>query len=758
MNIKKLLASMTLEEKAALLQGADFWHTTAIERLGVPSIMVSDGPHGLRKQDEAGDHLGINDSIKAVCFPTAAGTACSFDRGMMEEMGSLLGQSCQAEGVGVLLGPAANIKRSPLCGRNFEYFSEDPYLSGEMAAAHIRGVQREGVGTSLKHFAANNQETRRMSVSAEISERALREIYLASFEGAVRGGRPWTLMCSYNKIMGVYSSENPWLLRSVLRDEWGFDGAVMTDWGACNDHAAGVAAGLDLEMPRAGDFEDQAIVDAVRSGELDESDLDTAVTNMLRLVDRCVSSRRSGAAFDREMQHHQARKIARESMVLLKNDGGLLPLSARQRIAFIGQFAKKPRFQGGGSSHINCAMETSALEAVRSVCPVAYAQGYLTSGDAVNAQLEQEAVEAARQADVAVLFLGLPDDFESEGYDRTHLRLPDCQTHLLEAVLAVQPRAVVVLHNGAPVEMPWVDRVPAILEAYLGGQAGGGAVVDLLFGACSPCAKLAETFPIKLSDTPCYLNFPGNRDSVVYAEGVYVGYRYYDKKEMPVLFPFGHGLSYTTFRYGNLRLSRDTLDEGDEVTVKVDVTNTGSMRAKEIVQFYVRPVQPGVDRPVRELKGFDKIELAPGETGTVSCVLDRRSFSFWDEGTHEWYAEPGLYQIEAAASSRDIRLAAPLTLTGRPLPVNVTLDTTFGDLLSIPGAKELLSDVLEKVGFGSPRHEEEGSAASEAISNAMVDAMMRDMPLHAACAFSGGTLTRASLEPLVEQLNALQEL
>ena len=315
-----------------------------------------------------------------------------------------------------------------------------------------------------------------------------------------------------------------------------------------------------------------------------------------------------------------------------------------------------------------------------------------------------------------------------------------------------------VLHNGAPVEMPWVDRVPAILEAYLGGQAGGGAVVDLLFGACSPCAKLAETFPIKLSDTPCYLNFPGNRDSVVYAEGVYVGYRYYDKKEMPVLFPFGHGLSYTTFRYGNLRLSRDTLDEGDEVTVKVDVTNTGSMRAKEIVQFYVRPVQPGVDRPVRELKGFDKIELAPGETGTVSCVLDRRSFSFWDEGTHEWYAEPGVYQIEAAASSRDIRLAAPLTLTGRPLPVNVTLDTTFGDLLSIPGAKELLSGVLEKVGFGSPRHEEEGSAASEAISNAMVDAMMRDMPLHAACAFSGGTLTRASLEPLVEQLNALQEL
>lgn len=757
MDVKKLVSQMTLEEKAALCQGSDFWHTTAAERVGVPRVMVSDGPHGLRKQDQAGDHLGINDSIKAVCFPTAAGTACSFDRELLKTLGEALGQSCQAEDVGVILGPAANIKRSPLCGRNFEYFSEDPYLSGEMAAAHIRGVQSQGVGTSLKHFAANNQETRRMSVSAEISERALREIYLAPFEGAVKKGRPWTVMCSYNKINGRYSSENKWLLTDVLRGEWGFDGAVMTDWGACNDHVEGVAAGLELEMPRSGDADDRNLAEAVRAGRLDERVLDQAVERMLTLIDRCVTHHRDGEEFDRGQQHHLARKIARESMVLLKNEENLLPIRGNKRVAFIGLFAKKPRYQGGGSSHINAAEELSALDAVRAVSPVRYAQGYVTDRDEVQPELEREAVEAAREADVAVLFLGLPDAFESEGYDRTHMRLPACQLHLLDEVAQVQKKLVVVLHNGAPVEMPWADKVGAILEAYLGGQAAGGATVDLLFGAVSPCAKLAETFPMRLEDTPCYLTFPGEKDRSVYSEDVFVGYRYYDKRKMPVRFPFGHGLSYTTFQYSNLRLSAARFAPGQELTVSVDVTNTGSMAAKEIVQFYVRPVSPVKNRPVRELKGFDKIALAPGETGTVTVTLDSRAFAYWEDTIHDWYVEGGEYAVEAAASSRDIRLTETVTVESRPLPVRVTMDTTLGDLMTIPGASEALGELAGRMTLLDTQAEETTAAAQEAISTEMQTAMMRDMTLHSLCSFSNGALTRDDLQALVDRLNQMQK-
>ncbi len=757
MDVKKLISQMTLEEKAALCQGSDFWHTTAAERVGVPRMMVSDGPHGLRKQDQAGDHLGINDAIKAVCFPTAAGTACSFDRELLQTLGEALGQSCQAEDVGVILGPAANIKRSPLCGRNFEYFSEDPYLSGEMAAAHIRGVQSQGVGTSLKHFAANNQETRRLSVSAEISERALREIYLASFEGAVKKGRPWTVMCSYNKIGGVYSSENKWLLTDVLRDEWGFDGAVMTDWGACNDHVKGVAAGLELEMPRSGDADDRDLVEAVRSGRLDERVLDQAVERLLRLIDRYVTHHRTGEEFDRGQQHHLARKIARESMVLLKNEDNLLPIHGNKKVAFVGLFAKKPRYQGGGSSHINVSEELSVLDAVRSVSPVRYAQGYVTDRDEIVPELEQEAVEAAREADVAVLFLGLPDAFESEGYDRTHLRLPACQLHLLDAVAAVQKKLVVVLHNGAPVEMPWADKVGAILEAYLGGQAAGGATVDLLFGAVSPCAKLAETFPLRLEDTPCYLTFPGDKDRSVYSEDVFVGYRYYDKRKMPVRFPFGHGLSYTTFAYSNLRLSANRFAPGQELTVSVDVTNTGHMAAKEIVQVYVRPVSPVKNRPVRELKGFDKILLAPGETGTVTVTLDSRAFAYWEDTIHDWYVESGEYAVEAAASSRDIRLTETVAVESKPLPIHVTMDTTVGDLMAIPGAKEQLDELTGKIDLFEAPTEETTAAAQEAISAEMQAAMMRDTTLHSLCSFTNGKLTQDDLQALVDRLNRQQQ-
>lgn len=749
--VREILSQMTLEEKAALCQGRGSWFTRALERLEVPAMMMSDGPHGLRKQDLRGDHLGINDAIKAVCYPTASGTACSFDRALLTELGSLLGQTCQAENVGVILGPAANIKRSPLCGRNFEYFSEDPYLSGEMAAAHIEGVQSQGVGTSLKHFAANNQETRRMSVSAVISERALREIYLAGFERAVKQAHPWTLMCSYNKINGVYSSENPWLLDQVLRREWGFDGLVMTDWGAANDRVKGVAAGLELEMPESGPDHDRELAEAVRRGELPQETLDQACERILTLVKKAVEHHREGEVFDRGMQHHQARKLARESMVLLKNDGGLLPLRASGKVAFIGAFAKTPRYQGGGSSHINAADELSALEAVRSVCPVSYAPGFELTSEEPDAALAAEAVALAQASDVAVLFLGLPEAMESEGFDRQHMRLPRCQLELVEQVLKVQPQVAVVLHNGAPVELPFAQQVPAILEAYLAGQAGGGAVVDLLFGAVSPCGKLAETFPLRLEDTPAYLNFPGDGDQVNYAEEVYVGYRYYDKRKMPVCFPFGHGLTYTTFEYSNLRLSGDVFC-GEPLRVEVDVTNTGKMAAKEIVQFYVRPDHPSVERPVRELKGFDKVLVQPGETRTAACELDARAFSYWEERTGDWYAEPGLYQVEAAASSRDIRLSAPVTVENRPLPLRVTMDTIVGDILEIPGARELLKPMT--AGMGAAASEDQLGEAS----SAMMEAMVRYMPLHSLISFAHGALDTAQLKALVRQLNHMQGL
>ena len=746
MDVKKILSQMTLEEKASLMQGRDFWHTVPVERLGVPAIMVSDGPHGLRKQVPSKDHPG-DDTIKATCFPTAAGMACSFDPELMRELGHILGDTCQAEDVAVLLGPAANIKRSPLCGRNFEYFSEDPVLSGEIAAGYIRGVQEKGVGVSLKHYAANNQETRRMSVSEKIDERTLREIYLASFERAVKGSRPWTLMCSYNKINGAYSSENPWLLTEVLREQWGWDGVVMSDWGAVNDHVKGVAAGLELEMPRAGDDEDAMIVEAVKSGRLPEAVLDQAVERMLTLIDKAVTQRAPETEIDLGQQHHMARRLAREAMVLLKNDGDLLPIRGNKKVAFIGQFAAKPRYQGGGSSHINAAEELSSLEAVRSVCPVTYAQGYVTDRDETDDSLVAEAVRVAREADIAVVFLGLPDNFESEGYDRTHLSIPTCQLRLLDGLLEAQPNIAVVLMNGAPVELPFADRVPAILEAYLAGQAGGGAIVDLLFGAVSPCGKLAETFPMKLSDTPCYLNFPGDGDQVTYAEGVYVGYRYYDKKEMPVRFPFGHGLTYTTFEYAHLRLSADTFS-GSPITVSVDVTNTGKMAAKEIVQFYVRPDHKGKSRPIRELKAFGKIALQPGETGTVTVTLDSRAFAYWEEGLADWHVEPGQYVIEAAASSRDIRLCAPVTAEGKPYYPPVTTDSTFGDLLAIPGARAFIEKHASSL-LAAP-------VTGDEVNLEMMEAMMRDMPVHAMCSFAGGQLQRKDIEALVEQINALR--
>ena len=529
--ITELISKMTLEEKAGLCSGADFWHTKGIERLGIPSVMVSDGPHGLRKQEDEADHLGINDSIKAVCFPAGCATASSFDRNLLEELGEIIGNECQAENISTILGPAMNIKRSPLCGRNFEYYSEDPLVSSEMASAFVRGVQSKSVGTSPKHFMANNQEYHRMTSSSEMDERTMREIYLASFENMVKKEKPWTIMNSYNKLNGTYLCENKEMLSDILRDEWGFDGYVMTDWGAMNERVEALKAGCNLEMPASGGKTDKEIVDAVRSGKLDEAVLDKRCEEFLNIIFRYIENRDETVVFDREQDHEKARHIEEECIVLLKNEDNILPLTPEQKTAFIGKYAAAPRFQGGGSSHINSFKTESALDALDTADGIKkeniiYAQGYDDLEDKTDEEMLREAVEAAKSAETAIIFAGLPDSFESEGYDRTHMRMPQCQITLIEEVAKVQSNTVVVLHNGAPVEMPWIDKVKAVVEVYLGGQAVGGATVNVLYGNTNPSGHLAETFPIRVQDTPCYFTYGGEHDKSGYSEGVFVGYLY----------------------------------------------------------------------------------------------------------------------------------------------------------------------------------------------------------------------------------------
>lgn len=750
-NIKELIKQMTLEEKAAMCSGADFWHTEAVERLGIPATMVSDGPHGLRKQAESGDHLGINDSIKSVCFPAGCGTAASFNRDLITMMGETLGKECQAENLSVILGPAVNIKRSPLCGRNFEYYSEDPLLAAETAGALIKGIQSKNVGTSIKHFLANNQETRRMTSSSEIDERTLREIYLAAFEGAITKQKPWTVMCSYNKINGVYAAENKTYLTDILRNEWKFDGYVVSDWGAVNDRVPDLEAGLDLEMPSSGGVNDALIVEAVKKGSLEEKKVDQAVERILNIVYRFVENRDTTAVFDRDVDHEIARKVAEETIVLLKNDG-ILPLCSSENIAFIGKFAEQPRYQGGGSSHINSHKVTSALEAVKGRCNITYAQGFNTDRDEADETLMAEAIEAAKKAKAAVIFAGLPDSFESEGYDRSHMRMPDCQNLLIEKIAEVQPNIVIVLHNGSPVEMPWLQNAKGIVEAYLGGQAIGGAVVDILFGKVNPSAKLPETFPLKLEDNPSYLYYLGEGDKVEYREGVFVGYRYYDTKKIDVLYPFGYGLSYTTFEYSNMKVSADQIVDTDMVTVSVDVTNTGKMAGKEVVQLYVTDKISTVIRPSKELREFAKVDLVPGETKTVTFNLTKRAFAYWNVELHDWHVETGEFDIMIGKSSRDILLTKTITVTGSvELPKTYTLDTTVGDIMDNPKAAQKVQDLLKimskVLGGGSSEVE------AEAISEEMVAAMMKYMPLRGIISFGNGQISREELLEFVDILN-----
>lgn len=776
LDVKKLVNELTLEEKASLCSGADFWHTEAIDRLNIPAAMVSDGPHGIRKQENLADHMGVAESIKAIGFPTASAMACSFDRDLLHKVGDALGEECVAEDLAVLLGPGINMKRSPICGRNFEYYSEDPVVAGELGAAFVNGVQEHGVGTSLKHFAANNQEWRRMSISAEIDERTLREIYLAAFETVVKKAQPWTIMCSYNRINGVYSCENDWLLNKVLRDEWGFEGLVMTDWGAMDERVPSLKAGLDLEMPDCHGETDKLIVKAVQSGELEESVLDTTVERILTMVDKYLTARKGidpasmvhplpssvERGYDVAAHHALARTTAEQSAVLLKNED-ILPLQKDKKIAFIGEFAKVPRIQGGGSSHINNTSVESALDAAGD--SVSYAQGFHIDEETTDETLLQEAITLAKESDVAVIFAGLPDSFESEGFDRTHLNMPANQNELIARISEVQPNVVVVLHSGSPIAMPWLDKVAGVLQMYLAGQASGGAAVNLLFGDATPCGKLAETFPLHLEDNPSYLNFPGNREKVCYQEGVFIGYRYYDKKKMDVLFPFGYGLSYTDFTYSNMKVTVngknaadvDVIKETDEIVVSADITNTGNCDGAEIVQLYIKNPVVYEIRPEKELRDFAKVFLKAGETKTVTFTLNARAFSYYETRIHDWYAESGDYEILLASSSRDIRLQDTVSITGsKKIPFVADYITTCEDVELFAKDGSALDEMLRRSGFAEATdHDGDDSMGSGTAD--MMKAMFTGTPLHSILSFSSEELTYEDIQDTIRKLNEAEK-
>ena len=696
-DIQSLIEQMTLEEKAALCTGASAWTTTPVERLGIPEMTVSDGPHGVRRIPDV--HAMGGQSLPATCFPTASCLASTWDVDLLREMGTALGEEAIALNVDVLLGPGNNMKRSPLGGRNFEYFSEDPYLAGELAVGLIDGIQSKGVGTSLKHFAVNNQEFQRFSISAELDERTLREIYLPAFEKAVKQAKPWTVMCAYNKLNGTYCSENHYLLRDILKKEWGFEGLVVSDWGAVHDRVTSLKGGLDWEMPGPQDQRVQAVIEAVRSGELDEAILDESVRRILGVVFKAKQTPKGGS-FDVDAHHELAHKIATEGMVLLKNNG-ILPLKDHQHIAVIGRAAESAHFQGGGSSHINptrVAVPFKELQAQAGNAELTYAEGY-PFDNSFNQEMIDQAVTLARSADVAVLYIALPSYKESEGYDRADLDLTEQQVALIKAVAKVQPRTVVVLNNGAPVAMSaWIDDVAAVLEAWMMGQAGGAAIADVLFGKVNPSGKLAETYPLKLSDTPAYLNWPGAAGQVHYGEGLFIGYRYYDAKELPVLFPFGYGLSYTTFAYSDPRLSAKHFKDVDGLTITVDVTNTGSLAGKEIVQIYVHDKKSELIRPQKELKGFAKVELQPGETKSVSIPLNFRAFAYYHPEYKRWITESGDFDILIAASATDIRHTLTATLESTLcLPCLLDKESTIREWATDPRGQVAISPLLQNM-------------------------------------------------------------
>lgn len=688
-NVAELVGKLTLEEKASLVSGAGFWHTREMPQLGVPSLTLSDGPHGLRKQERSDEQIGLSESLPATCFPTACALGSSFDVDLVTRVGAALGREALAQHVEVVLGPGINIKRSPLCGRNFEYFSEDPLVAGELGGAMVRGIQSQGVAASLKHFAANNQETDRLRINALVDVRTLREMYLSAFERVVRMNSPWTVMCSYNRVNGVYASQHHWLLTEVLRHEWNFDGLVMSDWGAVDDAVSALAAGLDLEMPSSNGVGAQQIVAAVRADRISEETLDVAIGRLVGLIERTSSPALTGVPFSTDEHHDLAREVASQCIVLLKNEHSTLPLGENlHRVGVIGEFARSPRFQGAGSSKVNPTRVDNALGALRErlgdQVTVEFAAGFGVD-DALtdDIALREAAVSVARRADVALVFLGLPASSESEGFDRVHLDLPASQLQLLEAVRAVNSHVVVVLSNGGVVETSsWQHHADAILEAWLGGQASGAAIVDVLIGDVNPSARLTETIPLRLADTPAFINFPGEDGEVRYGEGIFVGYRYYDVAERPVSYPFGHGLSYTTFEYGDLELTELLEDEEaghsldwrgpKRLLVSVNVRNVGCRAGKEVVQLYVGGVARRSEDCVRELKSFKKISLEVGASESVQFTLHHRDFCAWSLRANDWVSRSGTWEVSVGASSRDVRLRSAFVLSesSPTLPLN----------------------------------------------------------------------------------------
>ncbi|MGV0809136.1 glycoside hydrolase family 3 C-terminal domain-containing protein [Mycolicibacterium setense] len=727
------IAGLDLAEQAALGSGASFWTTKAVGP--VPAIVLTDGPHGVRRQSgSATDHLGLSGSEPATCFPPAVGLSQTWDPALVERIGRALGDESRALGVHVLLGPGVNIKRDPRCGRNFEYYSEDPLLSGTLGAAWVRGVQSRGVGASLKHFAVNNAEHDRMRASSDVDARTLRELYLRTFEIVVRQARPWTVMCSYNRINGVYASENAWLLTTVLRDEWGFDGVVVSDWGAVADRVAAVAAGLDLEMPTTGGISDAEVVHAVRAGTLDADVVAQAAGRVARLATKATETAGTATSFDVDAHHQLAREAAQRAIVLLKNDDDLLPLEPSP-LAVIGGFAQEPRYQGGGSSHVNPTRLDVPLDEIRRFAgdhPVSYSPGTDIAA----------AVATAESADAAIVFLGLTAEEESEGYDREHIDLPAPQLDLLRAVVAAQPRTVVVLSHGGVVRLDTVAGLaPALLDGALLGQAGGGALADVLFGVVNPSGRLAETVPLRLQDSPAYLNFPSDAGHTVYGERMFVGYRWYDARDMPVTFPFGHGLSYTRFDYSGLEVTAT----GEGLAVRLTVTNTGTRSGREVVQVYAGHPGSAVGRPVRWLAGFGSVTLDPGERSKVEIPVSRADLAYWSPDAGRWVLESGEYLVSVGASSRDLRLSASVTVEGDEPMRPFTRESTLGELLADPVAAQTIATVLSSA---SPFGTDDSALGMNLLR------MLESVPIGRMAGFSAGKVTGEQLDELLTGINA----
>jgi beta-glucosidase len=751
--VNQLISQLTLQEKASLCSGRDDWSTQPIERLSIPWIWVADGPHGVRRAP-ATNKPGYGDQMPATCFPTASALAATWDLDLIYKVGQALGEECQALDVNVLLGPGVNIKRSSLGGRNFEFFSEDPVLSGEMGAAFINGVQSEGVGTSLKHYVANNVETMRMYMNSNVDTRTLHEIYLTPFEIAVKKAQPWTVMACYNRVQGVYGTQSPELLTEVLRNDWGYEGIVISDWFAVVDRVEGMKAGMNIEMPGVSTINDSLIIEAVNNGTLDEAVLDNLVKQILTIVLKAKSLEKENAELNADAHHDFARQVAGESVTLLKNDNDMLPVTDNKykSLAIIGEFATNPRYQGNGSSEVKPTHLDNVLDIIKNEygnkVKITYAQGYDLKDDE-DFSLIETAKKVAGEADIALVFAGLPLHYESEGIDRTHINMPAAHNKLISEIAAVQKNTAVILANGSAVAMPWINEVNAVVESWLGGQAGAGGVADVLFGKVNPSGKLAETFPVKLEDTPSFFNFPGEEGNALYGERFFVGYRYYDEKKIEPLFPFGFGLSYTSFDYSDLKISANNFTDADGVTVTLKVKNTGKVAGKEVVQLYVTDVKSTLMRPEKELKKFAKIELKPGEEKEVSFHLDGRDFSYFDAHRDMWIAESGAFVIAAGSSSRDLRLTKTVQLQStQQVPLAFDEYTFFKEYWNNEQTRVYLKELVPNwIKQFTPN----GKASDEAVFNDF----MVEHPLIKYPYITNGEISAEQVKELVEKCKKL---